>query len=288
MGTELARAERAIADLASKQHGVITIQMLLDAGMSRKAIVGRANRGFLHKLHRGVYAVGHPAISRRGRFLAAVLACQSIDREAFLSHLSAAVLWDLLPERPGPIDVVLHRYSGRGGRGGIRIHRSETLMGRDVTTLDAIPVTTPARTIWDLSRGPRRRRPSKVDLRRAVRQAGILGYELGPGTEWDGTRSELEFAFLELCRKHRLPTPAVNATVAGLEVDFSWESHRLIVETDGYAFHKGEVAFAEDRRREFELSLHGYEVLRFSYDQVVNEGDRIVTLLRPRLGGLAT
>jgi very-short-patch-repair endonuclease len=98
------------------------------------------------------------------------------------------------------------------------------------------------------------------------------------------TRSELERRFLELIREAGLPLPVVNALVAGHEVDFHWPAHRLVVETDGGATHGYALAIKEDRRRDVDLELAGWHVLRLTWRQVVHEPERVAMLLRRRLG----
>jgi very-short-patch-repair endonuclease len=152
-------------------------------------------------------------------------------------------------------------------------------------------VTTPARTVADL-----RRIGTVQEVRRAIRQANVLGLSIqGPdgigATDRAGiegemvkrTRSELEWMFFELCQEHLLPLPEINVRIGSLEVDFLWRGRRLIVETDGYQFHRGRQAFEEDHARGLELKAHGYEVLRFTYRQVVGEREQIVALLRSLL-----
>jgi very-short-patch-repair endonuclease len=152
-----------------------------------------------------------------------------------------------------------------------------SLMPRDLAMREGIPLTAPARTLGDL----RRVVPATV-YRRAVRQAEVLGLPLGDAAS-DGTRSELERAFLDLCRRHGLPFPAVNARVGPLLVDFLWSRQRLVVETDGYRYHRGRVAFEGDRARDLDLREAGFEVVRVSYRQVEEEEVRVARLLRRRL-----
>jgi len=137
-------------------------------------------------------------------------------------------------------------------------------------------VTTPARTINDL----RRVLPSDR-LEVALRHAEVLRLDVGfqGGFEPDLTRSELERRFLRLCHRRRLPTPEVNARVGSFIVDFLWRDQRLIVETDGYRFHRGRSAFEADRARDIELKLRGYEVVRFTYRQVTGEPDAVAGTL---------
>jgi very-short-patch-repair endonuclease len=115
-----------------------------------------------------------------------------------------------------------------------------------------------------------------------MRQAEILGLETGENTP-DGTRSELEERFLRLCRRHRIPKPEVNARVGPFLVDFLWRDARLIVETDGYRFHRGRQAFEGDRARDAELKLLGNDVLRFTYTQITREPLRVARTLRALL-----
>jgi Protein of unknown function (DUF559) len=132
------------------------------------------------------------------------------------------------------VDVISAGHGGRKNRAGIRIHRSSSLTESEIVVRDGVRVTTPARTLLDL-----RRVVSPAEFRNAVRQAEVLDYELG-GVEVDGTQSELEFMFLRLCRRHRLPMPEVNVKVGSYVVDFLWREQRVIAETDGKQFHRGD------------------------------------------------
>jgi predicted transcriptional regulator of viral defense system len=200
------RPERAIADLAARQHGVITTAQLCAHGVLRSGITDRVRAGRLHRVHRGVYALGHPNVSNEGRWMAAVLACGA---GAALSHRSAAVLWGMLPTgaaahrrvQAGPIDVTIAGDAGRRVRQGIRLHRSLTLFPDDLTHRDGIPVTKPARTLTDL----RGRIPAR-DFAAALRQAEYLGLPLDHDLGHDHTRSELEARFLAVCRRPVFPS----------------------------------------------------------------------------------
>jgi very-short-patch-repair endonuclease len=147
----------------------------------------------------------------------------------------------------------------------------------------AIPVTTPARTISDLRRAVSTKdlqdAVSPSELRRAIRQAEVLGLPIGSDATCDRTRSELERAFLRLCRRHRLPPPEVNVRIGSFIVDFLWRDRMLVVETDGYRYHRGRSAFEDDRDRDLRLRALGYEVVRLSHRQVVDEPQRIAAAL---------
>jgi very-short-patch-repair endonuclease len=272
MSDQVASPDVRLAKTAARQHGVVSSRQLAEAGIDKQAVTRRTRAGKLHRVHRGVYAVGHRALSREGRWMAAVLACGA---EAVLSHLSAAALWDLLTPGTGSVQVTVAGLGGRPRRPGIRLHRSRTLMPEHTTRHRGIPVTTPGRTIADL-----RRSIAAPQLRRAIRQASVLGLDVGTDVEAEPTRSELEHRFLRLCRRHRLPPPAVNAEVGGFTVDFLWQDRLLIVETDGYRYHRGRVAFEEDRVRDVELRLFGYEVVRFTYRQVTEDPAGVAATLR--------
>jgi very-short-patch-repair endonuclease len=129
----------------------------------------------------------------------------------------------------------------------------------------------------------RRRQIHPWELRRAVRQASVLGLSIGDGVKDDRTRSDLERDFLRLCRRNRLPAPEVNVRVGRHLVDFLWHDRMLIVETDGYRYHRGRQAFEDDRARDLALRSLGYEVLRIADRQVDDEPERIAEVLRARL-----
>jgi very-short-patch-repair endonuclease len=272
--------DELVARIAGRQHGAISSLQLREAGLSRDTVLERRCAGRLHPLHRGVYAVGHTAPSVERRWMAAVLA---LGDGAVLSHRSAAALWGMLPARDGPVDVSLPSRSGRRRRSGIRIHRPASLGDREMTRQRGIPVTSPARTLADL-----RSVASDREQRRAIRQADALGLPTGEDIVSDKTRSELERRFLWLCSRHRLPKPAVNLRIGAFTVDFCWVEQQLIVETDGYKFHSGRVAFEDDRARDLELRALGYEVQRLSYRQVFDESAQVAAVLHAALARRGT
>jgi hypothetical protein len=232
--------DNRVAILAARQWGVVSIAELRQCGLNDKAVWFRVRRGWLHPLYRGVYAVGHANPPLNGRFLAAVKAC---GPTAVLSHYSAAVLhgialWDhRLPEVTA---TKAKRHDG------IRVHRSADI---DATTRYGIRVTTPARTILDLSPVLK-----FEDLRRITREAQALKLvtlgQLGPrargnlakilATGYVPTRSELEDAVLDLIVHGGLQHPDVNVplTIEGRRVvpDFRWPAQRLVIEADGAAW----------------------------------------------------
>jgi uncharacterized protein DUF559 len=132
-------------------------------------------------------------------------------------------------------------------------------------------VTTIQRTIEDLEGTV-----SPKLYRRARRQAELMGIHL-EGVESDRTRSDLETLFLDICAQHHLPPPEVNVKLGAWEVDFLWRSHRLVVETDYWIYHRGSVAFEDDHARDLDLRAAGYAVLRFTDRQLEEEPGRVVS-----------
>ncbi len=275
MRNKVAKQDREIARFAERQHGVISARQLAEVGLSRATVVRRVEDGRLYRVHRGVYAVGHPGISQCGRWMAAVLACGD---GAAISHRSAGELWGLLPLANGLVAVSVRGGGGRARRPDIRVHRRASLRVEDTTRRNGIPVTKPAQTIADM-----KGRVSAADLRRAIRQADVLGLPLGWDTRSDRTRSDLERDFLRICRRHGLPAPEVNVRLGPYLVDFLWRDHRLLVETDGYRYHRGRQAFRDDRVRGLDLQGRGWRVVRLSEDQVGGEPERVAEILRKML-----
>jgi very-short-patch-repair endonuclease len=278
MGRKSDPLDREIGRIAAQQHGVITTAQLVSAGIGTSGITKRVCRGGLYRLYQGVYSVGHCGISREKRWMAAVLAC---GEGAALSHGSAAALWGLLRPVEGPIEVSVPTRAGRRKRRGIRLHRCGSLRTNLVAKRFEIPVTTPARTIADLEGVV----PSRW-VRRAIRQAELAGYQLSPEIEADGDRSDLERDFLRLCRRYGFPAPEVNVKVGRWTVDFLWRAERLVVETDSYDYHRGRIAFQDDRARDLDLRRLGFDVHRFSERQLNEQPTEVAADLREALSPL--
>jgi very-short-patch-repair endonuclease len=273
--------DAVIARIAARQHGVVSLAQLERAGIRRQGRSTRLRRGWLHRVHRGVFAVGHAGLSREGLWMAAVLA---VGPGAALSHFSAGTLWGVLGSRgrgsARSVELPIHvTVSGASeSRRGIRVHRSRTLTPEKITVRLGIPVTTPARTLFDLRSVLGRRQLAAV-----LRQAEFLGLPLDPSLEPDRTRSELEGKLLALCRRHRLPRPEVNVRIGSFIVDFLWRDRRLVVEVDGFRAHGTRSAFESDRARDVELRLLGYEVLRFTWRQLGENPREVARALRELL-----
>jgi very-short-patch-repair endonuclease len=277
----------------------VSYEQLIALGLSVKAIQYRVAIGRLHRIHQGVYAVGHAALTWRGRTMAGVLA---LGAGAVASHRTAAALWQIHASNRYAIDVTTPAR-GRKRRDGVSLHRVRSLHPSDYAIRDDIPVTSVARTLIDFAElAPLRhleRAFEEADRRRLLdmravdavmgRSRGRHGLKaLGKVVaayrgEGPMTRSEMERLFLELCRQAGLPMPVVNMWVAGYEVDMLWPNARLVVELDSREFHLNPAAFERDRERDATLQVLGYRVVRFTYRMLIENPAEVVARLRALL-----
>jgi very-short-patch-repair endonuclease len=279
--------QRSPWTLARRQHGVISHAQLIALGYGADAIKHRVGRGRLHRIHRGVYAVGRRELTQEGRWMAAVLAC---GETAALSHDSAAALWGIAKPATTPIHVSV-LGAGRS-RNGIAAHRRTALA---TTTHERIPVTTPAQTLIDLAQTwPRsdleqaigaadlRRRIGLRALRTAATKAGKSGAALRAVIQratFRVTQSELEREFLRLLANADLPLPATQERFGEYRVDFYWPELRLVAEADGGNFHRTATQQTNDRRREHAHLRAGRAPMRVTHWQVCHEPDETTALL---------
>jgi very-short-patch-repair endonuclease len=284
-------ADQAIMAMATAQHGMVSRAQILHAGLTNKVIDVRVRNGFLSRVHRSVYRVG-PVTGPQAREMAAVLACGA---GAAVSGRSAAVLWRMLgrAREEAPVEVIVP--SRRPLPAGVMVHHVRTVRAGEITTIDNIPVTTPARTLFDLAAAGHEREVehalAEALLQRIVTRSDVLALasdhagragarqlrELIEADEAPGvTRSEAEERFLALIRTAQLTLPSTNVPVAGYEVDFLWRKERLVVEVDGRAFHARRRRFESDHRRESVLVAAGLRVMRVTWNQIVNEREALL------------
>ena len=249
-------------------------------GLSDDVIAHRIAIGHLFREYAGMYSVGRPATTPLERASAAVLACGS---KAALSHASAMVLWGFWRRWETPFEVTVIR--GHPRPPGVTVHRSRTLTSRDVRTQLGIRVTSPARTLLDIA--PRltpQHLARTVDdalhtdfLTRGALTAQIGNHPHAPGASriaallstTDGpSRSDWERSFPAFCRRHGLPRPRLNTTVAGYEVDALFPRERLIVELDGWDFHRSRTAFESDRNRDADTLRAGFVTVRVTWKRM--------------------
>jgi very-short-patch-repair endonuclease len=295
-----AHRDRVVGDLADRQHGVVSREQLLGAGVGRGAIARGVESGRLRPVFRGVYAVGHVALRREGWWMAALLAC---GPDAVLSHRTAGMTWGLLAGPPIPIDVTTCAAKGRKHH-DIATHRTR-LDPFDALVIDDLRVTTPSRAIVDLAttlsgralrelveRAHDLRRFDPEDLMATLARAGRrprtrrledLLTLMAP--DEDRARSHLERLFLALTRKARIPRPALNHEIGGRSRDFAWCEHRLVVETDGYRYHSSRAARRRDNRRDGHLTALGWRPVRFTYEEITFEPAEVAKELKGLLRG---
>ncbi|HEX2160640.1 MAG TPA: type IV toxin-antitoxin system AbiEi family antitoxin domain-containing protein [Thermoleophilaceae bacterium] len=292
MGTTSQRPPRDDArqlwDLARRQHGVVTRAQLLDLGLHRGAVAHRLRSGRLHPVQRGVYAVGRPDLSQRGRWMAAVSSC---GETAVLSHRSAAALHGIADPPAGPIEVTVAPTTVRSRPGLITYRR---LVDPDERTqADGVPVTTVERTLLDIAPmlssknleaaintadkhdlvDPERLRSA---LERYAGRRGVRALrQLLDRHTFVLTASQLEREFLPIARSAGLGQPKTGAWLNGFEVDFFWPDLGLVVETDGLRYHRTPAAQARDRLRDQAHAAAGLSTLRFTHAQVRYEPDHV-------------
>lgn len=278
----------------------MTTRQLADCGIHNSGITVRLRRASLHRVHRGVYAVGAGLLTLDARFIAAVLACGD---GAVLSHHAAAAHWGMWRWQERHPEVTVPRGAGRT-IDGVRVHRSRTLDRRDVMRHDGIWVTSPARTILDLAAtmAPRalRRvvRQAQVDKRVNVRQLlevllranGHRGVTALRAAIADGptpTASELEDIVLDLIDQATSERPEINQPLhldgERIVPDFRWPERNLVIEADSRRYHDNPTVKADDARKQAILEAHGDRVLRITYDQAVNHPRQTLARIRAAL-----
>jgi len=293
--------DREIVTLAARQHGVVARRQLAELGVSETVMRDRLRRGLLVPLHRGVYAVGHRRLRREGFWLAAVLA---MGPDAALSHRDAAALHELRPANRERVELTT--AADRRGTRQIAVYPRRRLDPLDVTVVNAIPVTSVARTLVDLAevlpaarlglvvseaerRGVfdlnaveaalarTRNRPGggRTTLRAVLEEHRRRGAQL--------IRSELEERFAALVAAAGLPRPQTNRWIGDFEVDAVWPERRLAVELDGWAHHRDRTTFERDRIKANALAGKGWRVLRYTHDAVVRRPAEVAAELTAML-----
>jgi|SRR6188474_418694 len=293
------QATKVIRELAERQHGVLARWQLLEIGLGDRLNQDRVEAGILIPIFQGVFSLGHGRISRRGRWMAAVLAS---GPGAVLSHGSAMELWGMRGSR-GDIEVLRHSGGVHRRRPGIRLHQTRSLPENHVTVEQGIPVTTPERALLDMAGRLEAKQQERAlvagdkngcvhwpklqgVLRRWRGKRGIgrlrqVAMEVDPRAA--DTFSPMEVDFLALCREFGLSLPQVNVWVEGFLVDFYWPSQRVVVETDSYEHHANRPAFEDDHERTVRLTVAGYEVHRATWRMLAWNPDPFMKLVRSSL-----
>lgn len=278
---------------AAAQHGVLSRAQLVSLGLSGDGISHRVARGKLHRIHRGVYAVGRPQLDRDGQRKAALLACVP---GAALSHSAGLECWKLGPAQSRlelticPPRTVDHP--------GLTIHRSRTLTAPETITLRGITVTDPLRTLVDMAPRWHRgelddaiERISQLDLRTPPQLLAQLNDRApipGSGivrevlTRWTLTLTDtqLERRFLPIANRAGLPEPLTQQHVNGHRVDFFFPDLGLVVEADSLRYHRTAARQTADARRDQAHLAAGLIPVRFTHAQITYEPDSVERTLR--------
>jgi very-short-patch-repair endonuclease len=290
--------DQRISMIAGAQRGRVAHRQLVPAGITDRMIRTRKARGLLTAVHAGVYVVGHVAPIPLGRETAALLA---VDR-AVLSHVSAAVVWELIPRpvREPPVHVTVRRACK--SRPGIVVHRSSTLTRADIGVHEGLPITSPARTLLDISELlPTRDTERALDealgrrlvtlqeirelLERTATRRGLS--ILRALTDWrtnnTGSRTKWERIAAKAFRDAGLPEAERNVWYLGYQHDFLWRKHGVTLEIDGYPWHSTKTNMERDRDKETRLKQAGLDPNRVSNTQVERRILKVVALVAGRL-----
>jgi predicted transcriptional regulator of viral defense system len=294
---------KGLAELARRQHGVVSIRQLEQLfGYSRVGVKRLVDSGRLHRVYRGVYAVGHADLSVRGECLAAVLA---VGPGALLSYYSAGWLWGVWRGSPKPIHVTAFVPRHHVAPKGITRHRARNLVEADRALVVGIPVTSVARTILDLAwklRGDQLARVlaqaqdlglldldelyAVIERNRGHHGAKRLRHALATYERPIYSRSEFERRFVAHLIGAGLPRPTTGWNEVGYELDVYWPERRFAVELDTFETHGNRASFESDRTRDLALAVAGIETIRVSELQFRREPNAIAanieTLLASR------
>lgn len=284
--------EAALAALAGSQFGVVSVEQLRGLGVSHQMIWRRVRTGRWRRIHRGVVRVGHATTDLRARAWGAQLAC---GPDAVVSHHTAAALWNLVKDHPGPVHITLPQ--SRRNRPGLHFHESRS--PNETRIWYGLRITTPIRTLVDLAD-----HVTTDELERALSEAHRLGYVDRHATDFGRhpgrkgltrvlkrgarmTRSQIERRFLrDLRADSTVPLPLTNERLYGYEADCYWPDHGLVVEIDVYATHGDRLAFERDRRKQTAYALHGIMILRITDETLPGAIAAVRRLISDRSGRL--
>jgi very-short-patch-repair endonuclease len=280
----MASIDGRVADLARRQHGVVSTTQCLALGMTRRQIDRRLAAQRWFRIHRGVYATGPAPLSHPGRYLAATLAA---GRGAVLSHRSAASLWDLQPDHHTATHVTSTRKLQR--RSGTAPHWTRRLRPDETATRRGVPVTALERTVIDLAELAT---PEELEeaIRAAERIHGLDRASVDPviGRRGAGkllarprhhTRGHLEKVFLRVLDEEGFERPDMNVDHDEYVLDALWAEQRLVLEIDDYETHHTRDALDADRARDRVLTIDGFTAVRITHTDLTRDRTRLAAHL---------
>jgi hypothetical protein len=296
--------EHQAMELAAGQRGVITFEQAVALGWTRHQVQRRLDSGVLQPLHEGIYRFAAVPPTWDQRLLGA---CLAAGRVVAVSHRAAAALHGVWSLQEDVIEITVPARESPD-LAGVVVHRIEDLAPRWITTIDGVPVTTPARLIIDLGavlplhlvgvvfdRALRRDIVSLAEVRsaiRAVARRGRTGIGIARALVAERSaasgRTELELRMSEIVRRFSLPAPVTEHTVLDdhgqfvARVDFAYPELKYAIEVDGYEAHSGRRAFEHDRARQNDLVDDGWTIHRFTWREVEHHPGRVVDRIRTR------
>src|SRR5579875_1159873 len=273
--------ERELERLAGRQFGVIALAQLERIGFSYEEVRRRRERGFLIKLYRGVYAVGHRNIGQTGWLLAALLAC---GPNSFLSHRTAAGVWGMRALTVREIEVTVPRARCRS-RPGLRLHRARTSPAKgEVSSRAQLRLSSPLRVLVELAA-----RESEGELEGMIHEgvrhqvlavaelpAMITRHRHRPGIAKlraaaarylprPNAKSGLERSVDEwILTSPEIPSPQRNVKVEEFELDYYWPECRAAVELDGRPYHTAVADMERDHLKSARMAIAGIRLLRIT------------------------
>lgn len=300
--------EQRLAPRAAAQHGVFTRAHAARAGATKRMIQGRVATGRWDELHPSVFRVAGTPPSWRQSLLAG---CFAWGNGAVASHRAAAPLWSLAGFDPGLVEVIVPRGRKRRAVDGIVAHWLPPLPPADITVVDAIPVTTVARTLIDLASvasretleealddALRRRLVSLPRLRWRLSELsrcgrpGIVAISSLLGARDPSSavpRSVFETRLLRVLKAAGLPAPTLQHQVRDdrrviAVVDFAFPAARLAIEADGYRWHSGRARWEHDLARRNALTSLGWRVLHITWTDLTTNPTAMIHRIETALG----
>ena len=279
-------------ELLVEQRGLVAMWQLRGAGLSRREALTAVRD--LREIHDGVHLAGFAEPTGWQVWRAATLTAPL----TFLGNFSAGACFGFRPN-PGSFESVV-RHGDRGLRrhGRLMVFHSRALAG-DTTTRDGIPITTPERTLIDLSASM-----GDKERRKMLREALRIGATTVPSLEaclrkhrgrrgtaklnelaseyarlkLDRCRSDAEAYAMEVLAASNRPLPELNLTIAGFEADLVWPERRVIVEIDGPQYHRDKL---HDARRTKAWTDAGYTVRRLGSAELFEQPQRLLRAAAP-------
>jgi very-short-patch-repair endonuclease len=288
-----------IAAIAAAQRGRVATRQLTAVGFTASRIFTRVHNGHLIRVGHGVYAVGYVSPAPLIRETEALLAC---GPGSMVSYTSAAVMWEMIPPRPGE-PIHLTTIGQQRSRAGIVVHRSRVLADADVTIHLGLPLTSPARTLLDLCEvlGPREveraldealaRRIATIDgvldvadrFRNRKGALALLRMALDRTMPAGAARTKWQRTASKAFRDAGLPPGEEDVWWLGYQHDFLWRAHRVTLEIDGYPWHATKTNMERDRAKDLRVKQAGGDPNRVSNTQVERKIFEVVALVAARL-----